>query len=287
MSARGRHRRERARRVTRVSLMLTAGGAGVALPLLAAGGASAAAPAAQPVTAPHQAPQGAAEDEGSGVYTVVSGDTLFKIATSNDVDGGWRSLYDANRDVIGDDPDVIFPGQELRLDGAPASGAAEEAPAKEAPAEEAPAEEAPAEEAPAEEAAAGYTAPVAGAVTTGYGVAGAMWSSGYHTGIDFPVATGTPVVAITSGEVVSAGNGGAYGNEVVIRHDDGHYSQYAHLSSLAVSAGERVTTGQQIGLSGATGNVTGPHLHFEVRTGPSYGSDVDPLAYLRSHGVAL
>ncbi len=65
------------------------------------------------------------------------------------------------------------------------------------------------------------------------------------------------------------------------------YSQYAHQSSLNVSTGQTVTGGQQIGLSGSTGNSTGPHLHFEVRTGPSYGSDVDPVAYLRQHGVSL
>ncbi|WP_138896230.1 M23 family metallopeptidase, partial [Streptomyces chryseus] len=65
------------------------------------------------------------------------------------------------------------------------------------------------------------------------------------------------------------------------------YSQYAHLSSLAVSSGQSVTGGTQIGLSGSTGNSTGPHLHFEIRTGPGYGSDVDPLAYLRGHGVTV
>jgi murein DD-endopeptidase MepM/ murein hydrolase activator NlpD len=114
-----------------------------------------------------------------------------------------------------------------------------------------------------------------------------MWSSGYHTGVDFVVPTGTTIKAIAAGTVVSAGWGGAYGNQVVIQHADGQYSQYAHMSALSVSAGQTVTEGQQIGLSGATGNVTGPHLHFEIRTTPNYGSDVDPVAYLRSHGVAV
>lgn len=124
-------------------------------------------------------------------------------------------------------------------------------------------------------------------VTTQYRASGASWSSGYHTGSDFQAASGTSVRAIGPGTVVSAGWSGAYGNEVVIQHSDGMYSQYAHLSSLGVSAGQTVTGGQQIGLSGSTGNSTGPHLHFEVRTGPSYGSDVDPIAYLRSHGVSV
>ncbi len=114
-----------------------------------------------------------------------------------------------------------------------------------------------------------------------------MWSSGYHTGVDFAAATGTSLRAVGAGTVVSAGWGGAYGNQVVIQLADGYYAQYAHLSSLSVSSGQTVTAGQQIGLSGATGNVTGPHLHFEIRTTPDYGSDLDPVAYLRSKGVAI
>lgn len=89
------------------------------------------------------------------------------------------------------------------------------------------------------------------------------------------------------GRIVSAGWGGAYGYQIVLRHDDGRYSQYAHLSALSVREGQRVTAGQRIGRSGSTGNSSGPHLHFEVRTGPGYGSDIDPLAYLRARGVTL
>jgi murein DD-endopeptidase MepM/ murein hydrolase activator NlpD len=114
-----------------------------------------------------------------------------------------------------------------------------------------------------------------------------MWSSGYHTGVDFVVPTGTPVKSVGAGTVVSAGWGGAYGNQVVVRLDDGHYVQYGHLSQLSVTAGQIVTAGRQIGLSGATGNVTGPHLHFEIRTTQDYGSDIDPVAYLRAHGVPV
>jgi len=133
--------------------------------------------------------------------------------------------------------------------------------------------------------ASGYVHPVPGHHTTGYRASGSHWSSGSHTGIDFPVFTGTSVKAITSGTVVTAGWGGAYGNQVVVKHPDGHYSQYGHLSSISVRAGQSVGAGQQIGLSGATGNATGPHLHFEVRTGPAYGSDIDPIAYLAAHGI--
>ncbi|MET8956943.1 M23 family metallopeptidase [Streptomyces sp. NPDC004393] len=122
-------------------------------------------------------------------------------------------------------------------------------------------------------------------VSTGYKAGGSLWSSGTHTGIDFHAATGTPVHAVGAGTIVETGWGGAYGNQIVIRMNDGTYTQYGHLSSIGVQVGRHVTPGQQIALSGATGNTTGPHLHFEARTTPEYGSDMDPVAYLRSHGV--
>ncbi|MEU1017796.1 M23 family metallopeptidase [Streptomyces sp. NPDC005900] len=131
-----------------------------------------------------------------------------------------------------------------------------------------------------------YVSPISGSyVSTGYQTGGAMWSSGSHTGVDFHAASGTPVHAVGAGTVVEAGWGGAYGNNVVIKMNDGTYTQYGHMSSLGVTVGQTVTPGQQIGLSGSTGNSSGPHLHFEARTGPEYGSDIDPVAYLRSHGV--
>ncbi|MFD4260218.1 M23 family metallopeptidase [Streptomyces sp. NPDC058534] len=122
-------------------------------------------------------------------------------------------------------------------------------------------------------------------VSTAYQAGSSLWSSGSHTGIDFHASSGTTVHAVGVGTVVEAGWGGAYGNQVVIKMHDGTYTQYGHLSSVGVSVGQSVDPGQQIGLSGATGNVTGPHLHFEARTSPEYGSDMDPVAYLRSHGV--
>ncbi|MET7515977.1 M23 family metallopeptidase [Streptomyces sp. NPDC005480] len=131
-----------------------------------------------------------------------------------------------------------------------------------------------------------FVIPVTGSyVSTAYKASSGLWSSGSHTGIDFHAASGTSVHAVGAGTVVEAGWGGAYGNNIVIKMKDGTYTQYGHLSSIGVSVGQAVTPGQQIGLSGATGNVTGPHLHFEARTSPEYGSDIDPVAYLRSHGV--
>ncbi|MER5358926.1 M23 family metallopeptidase [Streptomyces sp. NPDC002785] len=132
----------------------------------------------------------------------------------------------------------------------------------------------------------GFQLPVAGSyVTTGYKSSGSLWSSGSHSGIDFHAASGSSVVAVGAGTVVEAGWGGAYGNNIVLRMTDGTYTQYGHLSSIGVSVGQSVGAGQRIGLSGSTGNSTGPHLHFEARTAPSYGSDLDPVAYLRARGV--
>ncbi|MFG2092645.1 M23 family metallopeptidase [Streptomyces sp. NPDC048612] len=121
-----------------------------------------------------------------------------------------------------------------------------------------------------------------------FGLAGNMWSHS-HSGQDFVVPSGTAVKAAHAGTVVKAGpNGGgdgpAYGNAIVIKHDSGTYTQYAHLSQINVSVGQQVGTGEKIGLSGSTGNSSGPHLHFEVRTGPDYGSGIEPTGFLRAHG---
>jgi murein DD-endopeptidase MepM/ murein hydrolase activator NlpD len=317
-----------------------------------------AAPAAEPAAEPQareETEQRTAEaSAGVETYRVVSGDTLFGIATTHRVDGGWQSLYEMNRATVGADPDLIFPGQRLSLRPSPTATpqAAEEADterdtgrdeAEAAAAEQREREEreqreareraereqaeqaqreqreqaererreqeererrereereqrerAEAEErqraeeaARAEQAAVTYVSPVDAATGTPYRATGSSWSRGYHTGVDFPVPTGTSVRSVAAGEVVSAGWAGSYGYEVIVRHADGRYSQYAHLSAISVSAGQPVGAGQRVGRSGSTGNSTGPHLHFEIRTGTAFGTDIDPLAYLRQHGVSL
>ncbi|GGU38222.1 M23 family metallopeptidase [Streptomyces coeruleorubidus] len=120
---------------------------------------------------------------------------------------------------------------------------------------------------------------------------GGMWQS-THSGQDFAVPSGTQVVAAHGGTVVKAGGNGAgdgpaYGNAVVIKHGNGTYSQYAHLSKVKVSIGQVVKTGQEIARSGNTGNSSGPHLHFEIRTTANYGSAVDPVKFLRAKGVKV
>ncbi|MFH0244223.1 M23 family metallopeptidase [Streptomyces sp. HK10] len=123
-------------------------------------------------------------------------------------------------------------------------------------------------------------------VSAAYGIPG-NWQAGHHTGIDFAMPVGTPVYAVGAGSVVFAGEAGAYGKAVTVRMDDGYYALYAHLSRISVNGGERVKAGSPVGDSGATGRVTGPHLHFEVRSKRGYGSDVDPVAYLARRGVRL
>ncbi|MEU6980967.1 MULTISPECIES: M23 family metallopeptidase [unclassified Streptomyces] len=131
-----------------------------------------------------------------------------------------------------------------------------------------------------------FQLPVSGSyVSTGYKTGGSLWSSGHHSGIDFHASYGSRVVSVGSGTVVEAGWGGAYGNNIVIKMNDGTYTQYGHLSSIGVSVGQTVTPGEQIGVSGSSGNSTGPHLHFEARTSAEYGSDINPITYLRARGV--
>lgn len=112
-----------------------------------------------------------------------------------------------------------------------------------------------------------------------YGQAGG-WSRGYHTGLDFAAATGTPVFAALAGKVIEVGYAGAYGNNIVILHDNGRKTRYAHLSSTNVSQGQKVLRGEHIGSVGSTGNSTGPHLHFEVFTGTGEESFRNPADFL-------
>lgn len=112
--------------------------------------------------------------------------------------------------------------------------------------------------------------PVMGALGDGYGPRGAR----FHSGLDFVAASGTPVAAAAAGRVIFAGrHPGGWGNLVVLKHARGVHTFYAHLSRISVKLGRRVLAGATIGAVGATGNATGPHLHFEVLV---RGAAVDP-----------
>jgi hypothetical protein len=130
-------------------------------------------------------------------------------------------------------------------------------------------------------------------IGTPYGKAGS-WSGGRHGGVDFPCPPGTPVVAPWSGTVKESGRtswGTAYGTAVLIdfdrlpNGDPGLWGILAHLTHADVGPGDRVTAGQTVGRSGATGNVTGPHVHFEVQRGPRWasGAHTNPQPWLNAH----
>ncbi len=119
-------------------------------------------------------------------------------------------------------------------------------------------------------------------LTAGFGQAGDRWAAD-HTGLDFAAPAGTPVKAIHGGTITQAGWAGAYGYRAVLTLDDGTEMWFCHLSSLVRTSG-RVAAGDIIGRVGATGNVTGPHLHLEVRPG---GTPVDPKPWLSDHGIAV
>ena len=109
-----------------------------------------------------------------------------------------------------------------------------------------------------------------------------LWAS-YHTGLDFNGVEGQQIMSVARGTVTSVGYDGSYGNKTVVTLEDGTEIWYCHQSSFAVSEGEEVDAGEVIGYVGSTGNVTGSHLHLEVR--PGGGDPVDPYAAFIVHGV--
>ena len=118
-------------------------------------------------------------------------------------------------------------------------------------------------------------------ISAGFGAVGRLWAS-RHTGLDLSTGYGSPVQAMSSGEVVFAGYDGPYGNKIVIRHWDGTETWYCHLSRFEVRSGD-VMPGTQIGSVGSTGNSTGPHLHLEVH--PSGGDAVNPRSWFGERGL--
>ncbi len=120
-------------------------------------------------------------------------------------------------------------------------------------------------------------APSRARISARYGIRGSRWSTGWHTGIDFNGRNGDPVSAAKLGEVIFTGWKAGYGYTIEIKHPDGAVTRYAHLSRISVKTGQEVDIGQQIGAMGATGNTTGPHLHFEVLVN---GNFINPATWL-------
>jgi murein DD-endopeptidase MepM/ murein hydrolase activator NlpD len=122
--------------------------------------------------------------------------------------------------------------------------------------------------------------PVAGRITSRMGerVDPVDGSHSHHRGVDLAAKVGTPVHSAGPGRVVRAGEASGYGNLVVVDHGDGVETRYAHLDRIDVRVGDTLAAGQALGAAGATGRVTGPHLHFEVRKD---GEALDPVAFLK------
>lgn len=122
-----------------------------------------------------------------------------------------------------------------------------------------------------------YSWPITGRITSYFGGRYIFGSYSYHSGIDISCSYGAAIKAADGGTVTFAGYKGSYGYLVIITHDNGTQTYYAHNSSLLVSAGQKVYKGQQIAKAGSTGRSTGTHCHFEVRV---RGTSVNPLSYL-------
>jgi murein DD-endopeptidase MepM/ murein hydrolase activator NlpD len=118
-------------------------------------------------------------------------------------------------------------------------------------------------------------------ITATFGQYG-LWAS-YHTGLDFNASSGDSIMSVANGTVTSTGYDGAYGNKTVVTLDDGTEIWFCHQTSIYVSVGDRVNGGEVIGTVGATGNVTGSHLHLEVR--PGGAGPVDPFQAFVEHGI--
>ncbi|MDQ6930240.1 MAG: M23 family metallopeptidase [Candidatus Eremiobacteraeota bacterium] len=122
--------------------------------------------------------------------------------------------------------------------------------------------------------------PASGSISSPFGPRQNPMGAGYdfHPGIDIAADQGSPIRAAAPGRVVAAGPDGGYGNVVVIDHGNGITSRYAHCSETFATVGETVGAGDEIATVGSTGHSTGPHLHFEVRSGDK---PVDPALFLR------
>ncbi|HEY1058829.1 MAG TPA: peptidoglycan DD-metalloendopeptidase family protein [Limnobacter sp.] len=217
-----------------------------------------------------------------GYYTVVGGDTLYKIALEFGLD--WRELARANNIT---DPNRIFVGQRLKVEGissAPAVAGAGTttdsngvevtpvAPAGGAKPVEAPKviETTPVEPPKPFAATLGFVWPHPGEVLQGY-------KAGSSKGLDIAAKVGDPVVAAQAGRVVYSGNAlRGYGNLIILKHDNNLLTAYAHNKTLLVKEGDPVTKGQKIAEAGQS-DADRPKLHFEVR---KQGKPVDPMDYL-------
>lgn len=133
----------------------------------------------------------------------------------------------------------------------------------------------------AEAARPQFVRPAQGSFTSGFGI---RWGAN-HYGVDIANKIGTPILAVTDGEVIEAGPASGFGLWIRLKHDDGTISVYGHVDRILVHTGQRVKAGDQIATMGNRGFSTGPHLHFEVWT--EDGRKINPTPWLASRGIRL
>jgi murein DD-endopeptidase MepM/ murein hydrolase activator NlpD len=211
------------------------------------------------------------------LYTVKLGDTLtdiadlYKVEVENIV--GFVSNEIGSADSVSEGALLLLPGA---VPPPPPTPEATPEPIFVAAAPESPADDGSA--APPAASVSGFIWPVYGPISEYFGAP--RGAGTYHTGLDIDQTFnyGGPIAAAAPGQVVFAGaDGSGYGSYVIIRHDNGYETLYAHMSAIYVTLGQYVSQGETIGAIGCTGYCTGPHLHFEVRVN---GAPVDPLNYL-------
>jgi murein DD-endopeptidase MepM/ murein hydrolase activator NlpD len=198
----------------------------------------------------------------SNVFHVVkAGENLFRIGKAYDI--SVDELAKANRLK---DPNQIFVGQKMFI-----PGASKQLPVDTiAPVDALPTSRIPL---PVEVNDEPLLWPVSGTINSNYGPRGPS----FHDGIDIAAAEGTPIQAIERGEVIYSDQLRGYGNIVIVRHQGGIVSVYAHNQVNLVREGQQVSRGEVIAKVGSTGRVTGPHLHLEIRKN---NAAQDPLRYL-------
>jgi len=199
----------------------------------------------------------------SGFYHVVkAGENLYRIGKAYDVPFEELARINGIRD-----PGQIGVGQRIYI-----PGAARQLPVAIITPAEAPALLPRAQDG-SDAAGLDFLLPVSGMIHSGFGPRGAS----FHDGVDIAAPEGTPIRAMADGEVIYSDQLRGYGNMVILRHDGGIVSVYAHNQVNLVREGQRVARGEEIAKVGSTGRVTGPHLHFEIRKN---NAAQDPLRYL-------
>jgi murein DD-endopeptidase MepM/ murein hydrolase activator NlpD len=201
-------------------------------------------------------------------YTVKSGDTLGEIAADWEVPGGWEALYADNRDVVGGNPDLIYPGQELAIEKHKPLGTKSKKSEKKSTSNAS---------GISYSAGSDKATPATGSITSQYGMRTHPTTGVYklHTGTDYSVGDGNAYAAASG--TVSVGWAEWSGNLVTVSHENNVQSRYAHLASVSVGDGAKVSAGDVIGKIGSQGYSTGAHLHFEVLID---GEFVDPAGWL-------